>query len=151
MALQNSKKIGKPPVSGSQRGVCLFDEVKIAVAGAFVVANNLIGAIHLPAGHKLVSGRVISTDLDTHGTATVAMSVGILNADGDDLVANQDFLTGSTVGQAGGVAEFNGAGGLGLDSKEFEDRTIAIKIDTQPATAAAGTITVQIATAAVAS
>lgn len=150
MALQNSKKIGKPPVSGSQRGVCLFDEVAIAVAAAFVVADNLIGAIYLPAGHKLVSGRAIASDLDTHGTPTVAMSVGVLNAAGDDLVANQDFLTASTVGQAGGVAEFNAAGGLGLAASAV-DRTIAIKFDVSAATAAAGTITVQVVTAAVAS
>lgn len=148
MALQNSKKIGKPPVSGSQRGVCLFDEVKIAVAAAFLVTGNVIGAIHLPAGHKLVSGRLISTDIDTATSAV--LSVGILNAAGTNLEANQDFLTGSTVGQAGGVAEFNAAGGLGLAASAV-DRTIAIKIDTQPGTAVAGTFTVQVVTAAVAS
>ncbi len=150
MALQNSKKINKPAISGSQRGVCLFDEVAIAVAAAFVVADNLIGAIYLPAGHKLVSGRVIATDLDTDETPEVALSVGILNADGDDLVANQDFLTASDVAQAGGVAEFDGAGGLGL-AVSAEDRIIAVKFDTGAATPAAGTLTMQIVTAAVAS
>ena len=151
MALQKSKKVGKPPVSGSQRGVCLFDEVKIVVAAAFVVADNLISAIRIPSGHKLVGGRVISTDLDSHGTPTVALSVGILNEAGDDLVANQDLLTASDVAQAGGVAEFNGAGGFGLEAEEFEDQIVAIKFDTGAATGADGTITVQIVTAAVAS
>jgi len=148
MALQKSAKIGKPALSGSQRGVCLFDEVKVAVAAAFVVADNLIAAIVVPAGHKVVRGRVIATDLDTHVTPTVTLSVGILNADEDDLQANKDFLTASTVAQAGGVAEFNAAGGLGLAVDKDKDQIVAVKFDTGAETAAAGTITVQLETCA---
>jgi len=142
-----SKKIGKSPVTGSQRGVLIAQTVAVALLAAEIVADAVVGFLVLPAGHRLVRGRVMGSDLDTDGAPAVVASVGVVNATEDDLVANTDLLTASTVFQAGGVAEFNVIDGLNLGVSD-EDRVIGVKFDAGAATGADGSITMQIEYAA---
>lgn len=72
---------------------------------ANLVINNLIGLCVLPANCIPTGITIVSTDLDAG--AGLEYDVGILNEDKDDLVADSKLITGSDVGQEGGVADMD--------------------------------------------
>ena len=75
------------------------------VSSALVV-NDVIEMVKVPKGAKIVEVILACGDLDTDGTPAVVLAVG------DGTTADR-FITGSTVGQAGGVTRLGVAAGLG--------------------------------------
>lgn len=126
----------RPATTSSQAGVLLVS-VGAAALDTSLAGNDIVQLCKLPQGHEPVDFQLESEALDDASAITI--SVGVLNADGDDLVASTNFITDDTVAQAGGVKRADVMKGLGLD-KSDSDRIIAAKITTVAGTPAAGTI-----------
>jgi len=106
-----------------------------------LAADDLIGLAVLPAGCIPVDFMLAADDLDTHETPTITLTVGILNGDEDDLVANSDFITASTIAQGGGVARADVLEFLDdIAVDDDDDRIIAVKVANVAATKAAGKV-----------
>lgn len=138
MTTFKSASVQKTPISVSQAGqtVCATGEYE---APDSLAVNDIIALCHLPAGHEPVDFMLQADDLDTNGTPTIVLSVGVLNAGMTDLVASTNFLASSTVAQAGGVARADQIAGLQLGASNT-DRVIGVKVTTAAATKAAGTL-----------
>ena len=132
MANKKSTRVdGGIGITGSRAGEVLADEGLVTLLKADLETDNQLGEfVILPAGHVPVDLIIFAGDGSTG--ADIVFDVGVLNGDGDDLEANQNFITGSTAAQAGGVARAAVAGGLQLTAST-SDRVIAMKITT-PAT-----------------
>jgi len=137
-----------PPTSPrSAREVhCQKFEVEITAA---LQANDLIGLAPLPGDCIPVDIVYHSDDLDSGGTPALVMDVGVLNTARDDLVADSNLVTGSTVGQSAGFQRMNDYKGAleaatwlaKSDCPHLEDeKVVAAKVTTAPATGATGKI-----------
>lgn len=126
----------RPAVTSSQAGVLLASIGAVLMDAAHGV-GDLIQLCKLPRGHQPVDFQLECDPLDD-GTA-ITLSVGVLNATGDDLVAGTNLLTDDTTAQSGGVARADKIAGLGLSPSD-ENRVIAAKITTAAGTPASGTI-----------
>lgn len=82
--------------------------------------------------------RIKSTDLDT-GVAAVVLDFGIGDSDG---VIDTTLISGSTIGQAGGVDDTDATVAPWVD---VSGKYLIVKVTTAPATAAAGTLTIGLA------
>lgn len=115
----------RPPITPSQAG-----EVK-AVRGSVTLpntlaANDIVELVPLPAGCVPVDVIVDADDLDSAGP-TITLTAGIVNAAGDDLVANTDFFTASTVAQAGGIQRMDKKTGPRIASSS-STRNVGLKV-----------------------
>lgn len=117
----------RPAVYPAAAGELLVADASIEATEAQLALNALLGLVILPAGCVLVDFTLIEDDLDT-GTALV-QAVGVLNSTQDDLVANTNFLTGSTIGRAGGFARATAIPDA-LKAPSASDRVIAVKTTT---------------------
>jgi hypothetical protein len=92
----------------------------------------------LPAGSRIVGGYVKSDDLDSDGSAALAIDIGYSDASAsvDDV---DGILDGSDVGQAGTASD--AVLYAGLDREFTYDTDITFTAATAAATAAAGTFT----------
>lgn len=98
------------------------------IATALVV-NDVIEMVKVPNLARVVEVVLISEDLDTGTTAAVVLAVG------DGAVTNR-YISGSTIGQAGGVARMDQI--TAVDFAYSADDTIDVKVTTAPATGATG-------------
>lgn len=133
---------GQPAISGGQAGMVVCNEGEYT-APVTLAADDIIKLAILPAGHKPVDVILESADLDAHGTPTIVLSVGVINSDGDDLVANTNFITSSSVAKAGGVARADTVAGLQLAATSA-DRVIGVKVITVAETEAAGKVRLKV-------
>lgn len=118
-------------ISGSRFGQVISDEGTVNLLKAELETDNQIGeCVILPAGHVPVDLIVFAEDGSTG--ADIVFDVGVLDAAGTALESGQNFITGTTIGQAGGLARAAVAGGLQL-AAATTDRVIAVQITT-PAT-----------------
>lgn len=113
----------RPVVSPQEAGKVYVSDGVIELEAADMDAGDLIGLAVLPANCIPVDFDLFTDDLDT-GTA-LAISVGVLNDDQDDLAAGTLILTDSTVGRAGGRAQ---AAVFPIVEPSDKDRIIAAKI-----------------------
>ena len=81
-----------------------YVDVCVALVSDPLLDNALVGLLILPANCIPVGFRMICESL---ADAALVFDVGILNADGDDLVPNSNLVTASTVGVGGGIAYMN--------------------------------------------
>ena len=125
-----------PAATASQAGVVLSN-IAEANLPTTLAATDIVKLNKLPAGHRPVDFQVETEILDSG--AGIAISFGVLNAAGDDLVANTNFLTDDTTAQTGGVARADVIDGLGLAESD-SDRIIAAKVTTVAGTAVAGAL-----------
>jgi hypothetical protein len=88
-----------PSLNDGLAGVIPFEYT----TSASLAAGDIIDLGPIEPGVKPLDVMLISDDLDTNGTPTITLSVGILNAAKDDLDGTA-WIVASTVGQAGGVA-----------------------------------------------
>lgn len=114
-------------------------------AGTADLALNTVAPIGiLPAGHVPIGLMVDADDLDTNGTPTLSVSVGILNDAGTDLLT--DATVGgavfgvSTIGRAGGQEAIYSKALARCPQDATKDRIVGIKVTAAAATAAAGEI-----------
>ena len=142
MALFQSKQV--------KAGVCAAsaDEANdlMAITGEFVVPaglalNDVIEFGAYPADTVAVDLIVATQDLDTNVTPTIVLNAGILSGDYAKVDAGRtcgaEFISASTVGQAGGVARAAVATGV-LGAPSLSDRGFGIKVTTAAATLAVG-------------
>lgn len=93
--------------------------------------NAVVAAFKVPAGFTVTGIIAVATDLDTGGSATLALSVG-------DSGSATRHLSSSTIGQAGTSTQTLAS--TGLLYQYTADTEILITASTAAATAAAGTI-----------
>jgi len=126
---QSSKVAATVPARSGLGLVSVCAEYALTAA---LAAGDVIKMVKVPKGARVVDVQLSTTDLDTHGTPTIALDVG---DDGD----TDRFIAGSTIGQAGGVARLNSHAGHMYTYTE--DDTIDVAVGTGPATGATtGTI-----------
>lgn len=104
--------------------------VYTVTAGAALVINDVIQMVKVPAGARIISTTLHTSDLDSNGTPLITLSVG------DGSVTNR-FINASTKGQTGGT-EFIGTGlttGLAPYTYTVDD-TIDVLVAAAPATGA---------------
>lgn len=104
----------------------------VAITTADNVTNNLVSVMRVPKGFVLTGVYLALTDIDTNGSPAVLVTLGD-TGDDDRIVAS------SNIGQAGGSTTTLASTGLYYEFTA--DTDINLKIATQSATAAAGTIT----------
>lgn len=128
--IKSSRVASRVGLSGSRAGQVLTDEAAVTLTKAQLeTLNQLVEMVILPAQHVPVDLIAFAVDSDEDATPAVVASIGVLNAAGDDLEAGQNFLTGTTIGQAGGMARADVKDGLQLAASNV-DRVIAIKLTT---------------------
>jgi hypothetical protein len=125
--------------AGAMQLVPLFADYDLGDAGNGALAGgDIIEMLALPAGYVPVDGILVADDLDDG--ATLALDVGILSADwlknDSASTIGAEFIAGSVVGQAGGIARFAVKAGFMLAPAD-NDRAIGIKVATAPAVAVA--------------
>ena len=125
-----------PPATSSQAGVVLSNIAEASLPDT-LAGGDLVKLNKLPAKHRPLDFQLEADSLD--GGSAITISVGVLNAAEDDLVASTNFITDDTVAQAGGLKRADVLDGLGLAESD-EDRVIAAKITTVAGTPAAGTL-----------
>lgn len=119
------------PSFGYAGQVRCIDSGDIAVAVGDIDASDLIKVFRARKGQVVIGALMESTDLDTDGSPAIVLALG-------DAVDDDRFITGATVGQAGGATSALAAAGY---FHEFtEDTDIFVKVTTAADAAAAGTI-----------
>lgn len=134
----NAPTVAKTPITCSQAGQVLAS-IGVYEVPATLAANDIVALCHLPAEHEPVDFILEADDLDANAAPAITLTAAVLNAGKTDVVASTDFLTSSTVGQAGGVARADKVLGLQLAASNT-DRIIGVKVGVVGATPAAGTI-----------
>lgn len=128
----------RPLVTPEISGVVVAQTAAVSVPNTHA-ANDIIKLGVLPANCILVGHRVVSAELDTHATDTLAYDCGILNSAGDGLVTNTKLVSGGKM-EVAKVQDINTAEGLMNIGVDSSDRVIAIKITNVAATKAAGSV-----------
>lgn len=139
------------PIPAGQELVTV--RIAVALAVGEVLAGNVVELAVLPGDCVPVSYVLESTDLDTNGAPTITADFGIVNeagtaisvlaADGGD-----EWIDGSTLPQAGGIV-LNTASKAAYDVlkavQDVEtDRIVGVVFATGAATAAAGTVSLEL-------
>jgi hypothetical protein len=141
-----AKGIRQMPVAGGSEVVSVRMEVSLPATHAL---NDIIEFGHLPEDHVPVDFILDSADIDTNGAPAAIFAAGLLNAAKTDLSADADdggasWLTGSTIGQAGGIARPTVRALWLTKPKAATRRMLGAKITTGAATAAAGVVAMTI-------
>lgn len=102
-------------------------------------ANDIIKLGVLPAGCAIVDFKLVSAELDTNASDTLAYDCGVLNSTADGLVTNTKLISAGKM-EVAKVQGINTAEGMANIGVSTSDRTIAIKITNVAATKAAGAV-----------
>lgn len=141
-----------PTSYGDCAGDVVVQDLFIDLTAAQLVLNNIFDLGILPAGHKVIDAVLIPDDLDTNGTPLVALDVGILTGTpGDDVSSSRtcgsELFAADTAARTGAISRLTQPGAFRITPTE-SDRSIGLKIQAAPATAAAGRVRLQLRTAA---
>lgn len=144
---ENASGVNPAPVPVAQEDVTVHEEK--ALLAADVAINNIVQLAILPAGCVPVGYVLEADDLDTDGTPAITLDFGILNDAGDgistdDADGGDEWIDGSTLAQAGGIALHTASKALYDVLKNVQvadvDRIVAVKIATAADAAQAGSI-----------
>jgi hypothetical protein len=106
-------------------------------------AGDILEMAPLPSNLRVIDMVLDSDDLDTNGSPTIAMDVGIMSGNwgvnDNTRTCGAEFFSGSNVGQAGTVARPTLKTAFRTTQTE-NDRSIGIKFTTASATFASGEI-----------
>ncbi len=133
----DAKGIKPAPIPGDSDVVAVRYEYSLAAA---LVINDRIELGVLPADHVPVDFAVDCDDLDTNATPTITLDCGIMS--GTPGVADvartvgTEFLSASTVAQAGGVVRAATVGAFRV-APATSDRSVGVLVKAAPATGAA--------------
>lgn len=109
------------------------------IAGNTLALNDIIDVGVLPAYATVVDAILISDDLDTNGSPTVTLDVGLMSGEVGSKdgarTCGAELFAASNVAQAGGTARMSLASGFRIASAGV-DRSIGIKIKAAIATQA---------------
>jgi len=123
-------KGSRPAVDAAEAGEVKAVRGEYDLAAALVV-NDIIELVKLPGDHVPVDCILDSDDLDTGGSPALVLDAGVVSAGG----AANELIDNSTVGQAGGVARMDQAGGVRIAPAAGET-VYGVKVGTAPATGA---------------
>ena len=129
-------------VTADCAGDLVVNPVFIDLKAADLVAGNLIDIGILPAGHTIHGAVLVPDDLDSNGTPTITLDVGIMSGTVGDSVnartVGQELFVASTAAQTGTPASAATTKTAHTIAAVPYDRSIGVKIVNAPATAAAG-------------
>jgi hypothetical protein len=129
-----------PTISGDCAGDEIVNDYFIDLTASQMVLGNIIDIGVLPANHTIGSARLICDDLDTNGTPLVALDVGILSGTPGDIVSTRtmgaEIFSADTSARTGVAAAATLASAFLIRSTGL-DRSIGVKFQAAPATAAA--------------
>ena len=101
--------------------------------------NDIIKLGYLPAGCTPVDLTGFVEELDTAGSDTLRITIGLLNADGDGIISGSELVS-NLQAEADKVFRGNAAGLNGLAVDKINNRVIAGKVTAAGTTKAAGTL-----------
>jgi hypothetical protein len=127
----------RPAIIPSQAGEVITRRGVVTLPDT-LADSDIAEMVPLPSGCVPVDCIVDCDDLD--GAAALIFDVGVVNADGNDLVADTNLITGSNVGLAGGVARMAAKTGPRIASNPTTQRNVGIKVTTPAGTPAAGAV-----------
>jgi hypothetical protein len=117
------------------------------LTAAQINAGDVIDIGVLPAYHTVSDAILIADDLDSNGTPTIALDVGIMSGTPGDAVSvrtcGAEIFAAANTAQAGGIARPTLASAFKILSTQA-DRSIGVKFATGSATAAAGRIRLRV-------
>lgn len=132
-----------PVVTGDCAGDVVVNEYFVDLTAAQVVLNDIVDLGILPAYHTVVDAVLIPDDLDTNGTPTLALDVGIMSGTPGDTVTARtcgaEFFAADIGARSGTLARMSLASGFKVQAKGV-DRSIGVKFQAAAATAAAGRV-----------
>ena len=130
-------------VYGDCAGDKVVNEFFIDLTAAQVVNGNFFDVGILPANHTVVDMVLISDDLDTNGTPTITLDVGLLSGTPGDATSNRtigaEFFSADVGARTGAISRMSLPGGFRVQPVGY-DRSIGVKISAAAATAAAGRV-----------
>lgn len=133
-------------------GSTVVNQFYIDVTAAQLVAGNIFDIGILPAGHTVIDAMLLPTDLDTNGTPTITLDVGIMSGFVGDTTSvrtsGAEIFAASNAAQTGAVARPTLPSAFTIVAEPV-NRSIGVKVVTGPATAAAGRIRLIVAAAPV--
>ncbi len=137
-------------IYGDCAGDLVVNQFFIDLTAAQVVNGNFFDVGLLPAYHTVVDMVLIPDDLDSNGTPTITLDVGLLSGTPGDTTSNRtigaEFFSGDTGARTGALARMSLATGFKVLPTEA-DRSIGVKIAAAVATAAAGRVRLLVTTA----
>lgn len=140
MAVYKSKgALGQNPVMSLLSALVAGLVYEYTTGTTALAAGDIIDLGNLEAGVKPMDVTLIADDLDTNGTPTITLTVGILNAAGTDIdaAATSTWIAASNVAQTGGIARATTANAY-LSGASSDNRRLGVKVVAGPATHAAG-------------
>ena len=143
MATKNSDKYGTgAPVLTAQQhtSITRVCTVSIAAADTGLADGDILNLCVIPANHRVVGLSLFSGDLDAHATPTITFDVGLL--DKGDAALDTVFVSGSTLGQAGGTLACPATATMFDTAAASANKVLAIEITASAATKHAAARTV---------
>jgi hypothetical protein len=134
MLKQSKTALGQNPVPSVLSTVTVGIPFEY-VTDTTLAAGDIIELGNIEPGVKPFNVTLLCDDLDTNGTPTITLTVGILNAAKTDIdaAATSTFIAASTIGQTGGHAAATTANAY-LSGASNNVRKLGIKIVAGPAT-----------------
>ena len=130
-------------VYGDCAGDLVINQFFIDLTAAQVVNGNFFDVGVLPAYHTVTDMVLIPDDLDSNGTPTITLDVGIVSGTPGDATSNRtigaEFFSADIGARTGTLARMSLASGFKVIPTEA-DRSIGVKISAASATAAAGRV-----------
>lgn len=111
-----------------------------ALTTAMLAADYVTALLKMPANTRYVDMYIDSTDMDTNGTPTLQMNVGIIGIGDATYDDDNALLNAQGLGQTGSNQDVLAAAGRGLHVPV--PHYVVLDIETGAATAAAGTLTI---------
>lgn len=128
--------------ASDRRGQPVVNRFFVDLKAADLVANNVVDLGILPAGHAITEAILIADDLDTNGTPTITVDVGIMSGTIGDAVnartVGTELFSASNVAQAGTVSTAVTTKTVYTLAATGVDRSIGAKFVAGAATGAAG-------------
>lgn len=115
-------------VTGVAQATINHGSVVLAVA---LAATDTVALAKLPAGHIPIDFILDADALDSAGSPTIVMDLGLLDTDSE----GDEFVASSDVGKAGGVARLALAKGRRIAPSD-KDRLFGLTVTTAPTTGA---------------
>ena len=114
-----------------------IDLASSPLKGVTLAVGDIIDLGLIPYTMTVTDVTLVSDDLDTNASPTLAFDVGVMSGTPGDTVSartcGQEFFAASNVAQAGGVARMSKATGFRVDPVGY-DRSVGLKITTAAAT-----------------
>lgn len=132
-----------PTVSARAAGNVVVNDYFYDIPAGQIVLNDVIDLGVLPAYHTVTDAVLIVSDLDSNGTPTIALDVGLMTGTPGDTTSvrtvGNELFAADTTARTGGAARMTKAAGFQILATEA-DRSIGVKIQAAAATAAGGRI-----------